>query len=180
MKVLVSIAIVFLATSALAQAPKNDSTGQGYVFVAPGVGNIGPAREFGRKSGSIHMGAGGEAFIYRGLGIGVEIGAVGPGSATVPQRSRSTYSFGFSDYVVGLGSANLSYHFLPSTTDRKLEPFLTAGYSLFFRAGISHGYNVGGGLNVWLDKTVGTRFEIRDQESWYRETLSFRIGVTFR
>jgi len=79
-----------------------------------------------------------------------------------------------------LGSANLSYHFLPSTTDRKLEPFLTAGYSLFFRAGISHGYNVGGGLNVWLDKTVGTRFEIRDQESWYRETLSFRIGVTFR
>ena len=37
-----------------------------------------------------------------------------------------------------------------------------------------------GRVGVWLDKTVGTRFEIRDHESWYRETLSFRIGVTFR
>ncbi len=176
MKVLVSIAAVFFAMSFSASAqPPDRSKVQGYVFAAPGVGSIDSSK------GNIHIGAGGEGFIYKGLGIGAEIGGVCPLSTTVhlPGRPNSRYG-GFCDGVVGLGSANLSYHLLPRTTDRRLEPFVTVGYSLFFRAGLSHGYNAGGGINVWLNKHVATRFEIRNQHSRRHETVSFRIGVTFR
>jgi len=157
MRVLVSIAAVFFTISFYANAQTPDrSRGQGYAFFAPGVSNI------SYNNAVIHIGAGGEGFIYKGLGIGAELGGVGK------------------DYVIGLGSVNLSYHLFPRTTDRKLEPFVTAGYSVFFRAGTYHGYNAGGGINVWLKKDLALRFEIRDQHSWYHKAVSFRIGVTFR
>jgi hypothetical protein len=63
---------------------------------------------------------------------------------------------------VAVGSANLSYHFLSGTKDRKLEPFVTAGYTLFFRAGTSTGVNLGGGVNVWLTEHAALRLEVRD------------------
>lgn len=171
MKVLVAVATVFIAAGQCAGAHDvNGSSGQGYVFFAPGLGNIGPNRA------NIHIGAGGEGFIYKGLAIGPEIGGVGPWST----KSSGAKLGGFGDWVVGLGSANLSYHLLPKTSDRKLEPFVTAGYSLFFRAGLSHGTNVGGGANVWLTKNIATRFEIRSQQSWRRHSVNFRMGVTFR
>jgi hypothetical protein len=163
MKIYMSIAAVFFAISFSASAQSLDRPkGQGYVFFAPGVGNI--DRDFDRDSGesNIHIGVGGEGFIYKGLGIGAEIGGVGKG------------------YVVGLGSANLSYHFFPQTPDSKIEPFVTAGYSMFFRAGTFHGYNAGGGMNVWLNKDVAMRFEVRNQHTRAYETISFRIGLTFK
>jgi len=157
MRVLVYLAVVFFAMSCCASAQTPDrSRGQGYVFFAPGVGNY----EVGKPN--IHVGIGGEGFIYKGLGLGAEIGGVGR------------------DRVIGLGSANLSYHFFPGTTDNRLEPFVTVGYSIFFRAGTSQGYNAGGGINVWLNKNLAMRFEIRNQHSHRFETVSFRIGVTFR
>lgn len=166
MKLLVWIATAFWALSLNASAqPFNRSKPQGYVFSAPGVGNIGPGKA------NIQFGAGGEGFIYKGLGIGVELGGVGP---------LASNNGSFSDWVVGLGSANLSYHFLPETPNHRLEPFVTAGYSLFFRAGLSHGYNAGSGVNVWLNRSVAMRFEIRDHHSWRRDSLSFRLGLTFR
>jgi hypothetical protein len=170
MKVLVSLVLFCsLPLSVAAQEP-NRSRGQGYIFFAPGVGNI-----FERRA-TLQFGAGGEGFVYNGLGIGVEIAPVGPWS--VP--SGSQFSLGWIDYVVGVGSANLSYHFLPATTDRQLEPFVTAGYNVFFRAGVTHGANVGAGINIWLKRNVAMRFEVRDQQSWYRDNLSLRLGVTFR
>ena len=156
MKVLMTFAVLFtLSFPAAAQEP-NRSKGQGYLLFASGVSNIGPG------SAALQIGGGGEGFIYRGLGFGIEILAVG------------------TDWVVGLGSANFSYHLLPRTKDRKLEPFVTAGYSTFFRHGIVQGYNVGGGVNVWLNKNVGMRFEVRDHEAARRYAVGFRIGVTFR
>jgi hypothetical protein len=168
MRRLVSIGVVFCACTltALAQSP-NVSRGQGYVFFAPGFGNIGPDR----AQADVHIGAGGEGFIYKGLGLGAEIGPVGP---------LSTSGFGWSDFVVGLGSANLSYHLLPGTSERKLEPFVTAGYSLFFRAGISQGYNAGFGVNRWLKRNVAMRFEVRRHFSYHPQFTGFRMGLTFR
>ena len=164
---LISIATVFFASAFYASAQPADlqSKGQGYVFVAPGTGNIGPDKA------NIHFGAGGQGFIYKGFAAGAELGGIGPLFASGPT--------GFTDWVVGLGSANLSYHFLPQSA-QKLEPFLTLGYSLFFRAGLSHGYNAGGGINLWLNRSVAMRFEIRDQQSYRRDSLGFRLGVTFR
>ena len=167
MKPFLCIALLLgLSLPASAQSP-NRSRRQGYFFFAPGVGNVGPA------TANIHIGVGGDRFVYKGLGVGVEVGPLGP-------LSNSPNGLGWTDSVQGLGSANLSYHFLPSTTERRLEPFVTAGYSLFFRAGISQGYNTGGGVNVWLNRKAAMRFEVRDHHSYSRDTLSFRIGMTFR
>ena len=171
-KVFVSAAVFFGSSLSLAGQEPNRSRGQGYVFFAPGVGGS----HFGPGKATLQFGAGGEGFIYRGLGVGAEIGPVG--SLSTVRYGQDSY--GWIDSVVGLGSVNLSYHLLPSTTDRKLEPFVTAGYSVFFRAGISQGSNFGSGVNIWLNKNVAMRFEVRDHRSWYWQNLGFRIGATFR
>jgi hypothetical protein len=178
MKVFTSVASVLLicSSSVLAQEP-NLSRGQGYIFFALGMGDIGPAGHTYQQN--IHIGAGGEAFIDKGLAVGAELGAVGP--------TKTGYGLGWFDWAFGLGSANLSYHFLPSTIDRKFEPFLTAGYSMFFHHGVFNGYNVGGGVNVWMNKDVALRFEGRFHSAYHGEAggdthnfAGFRMGITFR
>ena len=167
MKTVTSVLIVLLAWPLSASAQeRNLSRGQGYVFFAAGVGNIGPG------TANMQFGGGGEGFIYRGLGMGVEISPVMPWS--------TPSNLGVADFVIGLGSANVSYHILPATNEHAVEPFLTAGYSLFFRAGAFHGYNAGGGINVWLNKKKAIRFEAREHRSRNYHTLGFRLGVTFR
>lgn len=165
MKTLISTTLLLLALSlsALAQTP-NRSSGQGYLFVAPGMAD-GISRV--SSGGSLHIGGGAEAFVYKGLGVGAEIGAVRP--------------FSEFSYVFGLGSVNLSYHFLPSDTESKLEPFVSVGYTIFFRAGVTHGGHAGFGVNRWLNKNVALRFEVRDNvEGGHGHLLGFRIGVTLR
>ena len=172
MKTLISTVPLLLALSlsALAQT-SNSSRGQGYLFFAPGVarGNSRlPSTEPGKTTrAAVHIGGGGEGFVYKGLGLGAEIGAVGPWSE-------------FSE-AFGLGSANLSYHFLPGASERKLEPFVSVGYTLFFRAGVTHGVNAGVGINRWLNKHVALRFEVRDNvEGGHGHLIGFRIGVTLK
>jgi hypothetical protein len=165
MKTLISAALLLIALSlsSLAQT-SNQSRSQGYLFVAPGIAD-GNSRI--SSGGSLHIGGGGEGFVYKGLGVGAEIGAV-----------RSFSDFG---YIFGLGSVNLSYHFLPGGAESKLEPFVSVGYSIFFRAGITHGGHAGFGLNRWLNKKVALRFEVRDNvEAGHGHLLGFRIGVTLR
>ena len=172
MKVFTFVASVFFifASSVLAQEP-NRSRGQGYFFFALGMGDSGPAGHTYQQN--IHVGAGGEGFIDKGLAIGAELGPLGPTKTGSP-------FLGWSDWVVGLGSANLSYHFLPDTIDRKFEPFVTAGYSMFFRHGIFNGYNVGGGVNLWVNKSAALRFEGRFHSAYDHNFAGFRIGMTFR
>ena len=173
LKVLGTMAVFFgMWPPALTAQTPNRSRSQGYVFIAPGVGDTGSGRQ-----ATLQFGAGGEGFIYRGLGIGVEITPVGP---LPTNRYGSQYGLSWIDELVGAGSANLSYHLLPADTERKLEPFVTAGYTMFFRAGISQGSNFGGGINAWLNRKLAMRFEVRDQITWRRRNLGFRIGLTFR
>ncbi len=166
MKALISAAflLIALSLSALAQT-SNRSKGQGYLFFAPGVAHGNSRLSSGT---SVHIGGGGEGFVYKGLGVGAEIGAVGPLSY-------------FSNNYFGLGSVNLSYHFPPSATEPKLEPFVNLGYTLFFRAGVTHGGHAGFGLNRWLNKNVALRFEIQDDvEGGHGHLIGFRLGVTLR
>jgi len=81
-----------------------------------------------------------------------------------------------------MGSVNLSYHFLPSATERKLEPFVSVGYTLSFRAGVTTGMNAGCGINRWLNKNTALRFEIRDNFAGNTNghLIGFRIGMTLR
>ena len=166
MKTLISTALLLIALSLSASAQTSDrSRGQGYLFFAPGLAD-GNSRI--PSGASIHIGGGGEGFVYKGFGVGVEIGAAGPLSD-------------FSNHYFGMGSVNLSYHFLPSATEPKLEPFVSLGYTLFFRAGLTHGGHAGFGLNRWLNKNVALRFEIRDDvEGGHGHLVGFRIGVTLR
>ncbi len=179
MKIFLSLCAVIFAFSLSASAQTGDqSKRQGYLFFAPGAGSVGNSFFSDNGRANIHIGAGEEVFIYKGLGVGAEIGPVIPWAA--PGFSggyRLSCCFG---RLVGLGSANLSYHFLPNTTDRKLEPFVAAGYSLFFRQGTWSGYNAGVGTNVWLKENIGMRFELRDHSSWRYKTMGFGMGVTFR
>jgi hypothetical protein len=160
--------LIALSLSALAQT-SNGSRGQGYLFIAPGkaINNY----EIG-SGPFVHAGGGVDGFIYKGFGVGAEIGGFG------------------NDYVVGIGSVNFSYHFLPGATERRIEPFVSAGYTLFFRAGVRSGVNVGVGINRWLNKNVALRFEVRDNFhgpggpvfgfSGGGHLIGFRIGMTFR
>lgn len=157
------------STLALADSPIG---WQGYLFLAPGTGAIG---RFVNGRANIHVGGGGEALVYKGLGVGGEIGAVTPWSSP-----GGGFICCLSQTTIGLTSTNFSYHVLPGSADRRLEPFVTGGYSLFFGRPHSSGYNVGAGLNVWVNKSVAMRVEVREQKSYWHEVFGIRIGVTFR
>jgi hypothetical protein len=159
--------LLALTTSIAAQTPlppnttKREHNGQGYGFVAPVALN-------GESTG-LQIGVGGEGLIHKGLGVGAELSLL-----TTPRQFREG---------IGLLSPNVSYHFLNATKDGKLVPFVTGGYTLFFRSGVAHGINFGGGVNYWFKERVGLRFEVRDQVLAYDDTahyVGFRAGISFR
>jgi hypothetical protein len=154
-------ATIFLALVAAAAHAQdtNRSTGQGYFFAAPGGAQGTP---------SLHIGAGGEALLYKGLGFGAEIGYFTP----------------FEDFGAGFGiaSVNGAYHFVQS--GKKVVPFVTGGYSLAFREGVGNLFNVGGGVNYWMREGLGLRVEFRDHIFNARRNAEHfwgvRVGLSFR
>src|SRR5690242_12626041 len=133
--------------------------GYGYVFGAPG----GTAPD---RAATVHFGAGGERLIYKGIGAGADIGYLTP-----------TRDWGA---VLGVLSVNGSYHFTPQ--DRKLIPFVPAGYSLFFRSGKVDLFNFVGGVQYWMKDHLGLRAEFRDhvQPNPNQHFWEFRFGLSFR
>jgi len=135
----------------------------GYGFFAPGF-----VAESGQKSGVLHLGGGGEARIYKGLGAGAELGYLYP---------RQSFRDGF-----GLLSANGIYHFQTEGRAQKVIPFATAGYSLAFRDGSANLFNFGGGIDYWASEKVAVRLEARDHV-WPNNGdpathfVTFRIGL---
>jgi hypothetical protein len=118
---------------------------------------------------TLHFGVGGEGLVYKGLGVGGEIGYLG---------ATRHLNEGF-----GVFSPNVSYHFLNATKSGKLAPFVTGGYSLLFRSGVGHAVNFGGGVNYWFKDRVGVRLEFRDHVVIYPDLghfFGFRIGLAFR
>jgi hypothetical protein len=169
LKYLVVSASMIIALSVWAQAQSSASSGerkehrgQGYVFFAPGA-----IVKEGYSVATAHFGGGGEAFLYKGLGLGAEAGYVTPWQ-----------NFGNG---VGLVSFNGSYHF---NRDRKVSPFVSGGYTLGFRSDTANLFNFGGGVNYWFRDRVGLRFEFRDhvysEPSFTAHYLGGRIGFSFR
>jgi hypothetical protein len=152
-----------LAAAALAEprgGPENHS-GQGYIF----YGAAFAPEDFEAQN---MFGAGGEALVYEGLGLGGELGY------TFPQNG---FEYGF-----GLASANASYHFVGRAGTQRFAPFLTGGYSVAFRDGALNLINYGAGANVWFSERAGVRFEIRNYQHprWGQFQLALRLGLTFR
>jgi len=152
-KLFPALMLIILTISATAQ-----NRGQGYIFAAPGAVERGGAA-------TLHFGGGGEGLFYRGLGAGAEIGFMGP---------ARNLGEGF-----GVFSVNGSYHF---QRDKKLVPFVTSGYSLFFRNGSANLVNFGGGVHYWFRKGIGLRVEFRDhvQPNPTVNFWQFRFGLAFR
>jgi hypothetical protein len=152
--------IILLMTSIPAAAfgqSRGERRGWGYGFVGIGSTN---------SELLATAGGGGERLLYRGLGIGGEIGYL-----------STTNSIGDG---LGIGSANLAYHFNHSG---KIAPFVTGGISAAFRSGVAAGgANFGGGIQYWPKDHVGLRFEVRDHvfSSDSPHLFTFRVGVTFR
>ena len=125
---------------------------QEYVFLAP----VQPR--------SVHVGGGGEAFVWRGLGVGGEVGYVRPvdgGGA-------------------GLLSVNGSYHW-NARSHWKVKPFVTAGYSLAVGSGVANLTNVGGGITYWMKDRLGLRVEYREYVwRWHGVAREVRFGVALR
>jgi len=194
MKVPISTIALLLAVPISTSAQSADRTlrGEGYFFLGPIVSNARyevnpayygvvfppgqlPADYFLRPRGGVNAGLGGEVFGRRGFGMGAEVGYAGQ-------------DWSFSGNGVGVGSLNASYHFLGTKNYRKVEPFLSGGYSLYFgdRTAFQHGLNLGGGVNIWVVKHAALRLEIRDQEqinyfhSQLTRFVAFRVGMTFR
>jgi hypothetical protein len=124
---------------------------------------------FGRRTstpGTNVGGVGGDVLIYKGLAAGGDVGT----------------TVGNPDNRITVGSVGLSYHILCCRTDRKVEPFIGAGYSYLAGDINTHGYsypwdpgqdrtgpNFSQGLIVWPAKRVGARFEVRE----YRMFVSY-------
>jgi hypothetical protein len=125
---------------------------------------------FFTEVGGVSTGFGGEVFVYKGLAADAEVGYVGPG-------------WSFSRSGAGVGSANASYFWRKG---KKVEPFASGGYSLFFGHGETNGYNLGGGVNFWLRTHLALRLEVREYPdagstvSGLHHFASFRVGMTFR
>ncbi|MGE0131077.1 MAG: hypothetical protein AB7U82_23615 [Blastocatellales bacterium] len=157
-----------LVGAAQSVAPKATQTtnengyGYGYIFAAPGGSSNG-------GGGTLHIGGGGEGVLKNGVGIGAELGYL--------------YPFEGIDEGLGTFSVNGAYHFLKASRSEKVTPFVTAGYTGFFRSGYANGFNFGGGVNYWFKKRVGLRFEFRDNvfaADGAAHLLNVRIGLTFR
>ena len=155
------ILVIFLLAVVLSAAAQAQHS-HGYLFVAPGG-----ISASGHTAMTIHLGAGGEGILGKGIGIGAELGALGPRES-------------FSD-LVGLFSANGYYHF--SHSKEKADPFLTGGYSVLFRLEHANLANFGVGMNYWLVRRLGLKVEFRDHIRTSGETVHYwgiRVGPAFR
>lgn len=153
------IRLVWLLLSATATMLAQSN---GYVFWAPGG-----VTSCGHTSGAMYLGGGAEGISRIGLGGGGEIGYVTP---------WESFKAG-----IGIASVNGSFHFHQSGL---VVPFVTGGYTLFFRSGRANGFNVGGGVNWWFADRTGLRIEIRDHVGTGRlrndHLWAIRLGLTFR
>jgi hypothetical protein len=110
-----------------------------------------------------HGALGGELVIGQGFGVGGEIGVV-----------AGHYSF-------AAFSINGYYHLLHSALPRKLDVFITGGYTAESRLfGFANIGNAGLGLNYWFHRHLGVRAEFRDFVTGDGQAAVFRGGIEFR
>ena len=166
---------MLIRTAVILLAAVMPALGQSHVFVylAPGAALT---RAFAGDV-FVHFGGGGEYVMKKGIGIGADAGAIG-------------LLFGG---TTGTLSLNGYYHF---RHQRLVDPFVTAGYSLFFdrtatsfffgteaRQGNLNLFNFGGGTNLWFSHHVGAKLALRDHVHFASGSTvhyaEFLMGLTF-
>ena len=160
MKKLLNSIMIAAAFAAAATAQSTNA----YVFVGPG-GATGVAN----TQGTLQTGAGVELALPKGFGAGAEIGAI-------------SHFQSWGESTLGVFSPTGYYHILRNK-DRKLDPFVDAGYTMFWRDGHENLFHFGGGVNYWATRHFGARVELRDQVDTTYSTIhywGFRLAVAFR
>ena len=61
----------------------------------------------------------------------------------------------------GLASVTPAFHFISRDSKRKFDPFEDGGLSLLVGRGGAVAIHYGGGMNYWLRRRIGLRFEFR-------------------
>ena len=109
-----------------------------------------------------HAAVGGEKIFGKGLGLGGEIGVIA--------GHDSFAAFSINGY----------YHFPVTAASRKLDPFVTGGYTAASQV-FSNGNlgNVGIGLTYWFHRHFGVRAEFRDFVDGRAQFPVFRAGIAF-
>jgi len=168
---LIAIAALLLVAPALVLAQDTDHRyrGQGYLFFAWGTGTPSYVHPL-----ILHVGGGGEGFLYKGLGFGAEAGYANWGARFAK---------------AAIASGDFSYHFRRHARRGGVDPFALIGASFVgpTQAGGGRGSpagNIGGGANLWLKEHAALRIEFRDvigAQYWaFSNYVSWRVGVTFR
>jgi hypothetical protein len=143
-----------------------------YVYAVTGPVVV-PPSAFTRWDGTfIHVGGGGEARLANRFGLGGELGVLKP--------VTNQYAI-----TSGLVSVTPAYHFIARGSNRTIDPFVNGGFSVLFGSGAGAAIHYGVGLNYWVGRRLGLRFEFR-HHLWSPEAgeaihlIGFRIGVAFR
>ena len=140
--------------------------GQGYDRNKGFYGFFGVGSSTDHADATMHYGAGFEALLDGGLGIGIDLGLLHAPNSTAD---------GIKFSVGGLYAFN---------RHRKTKPFITLGYSAFLVD--DHGHNgafIGGGVNRVLGDNWGIKLEVRDtfdaDSSFDNHFIEGRVGILF-
>lgn len=155
--------------SAFAQNVFKKPRPSAFSYVAPG----GVAVNQGGSS-SLEIGGGGNVFIYRGLGLEADVGALRFGSRDAQGQRVHRWT--------GMFTLDVIYAFQWSA-EQKVCPFLIAGATGIPVFDVSGGYNFGGGIHYWFGRNYGLRMEFRDHvRSGIRtyHDIQARIALAFR
>ncbi len=115
---------------------------------------------------NVSFAGGGDAFLYRGLTLGGDIGHY---------RFVERGGNGF-----GIGGVNAGYHFVNRRRAARIEPFVSAGLAMAFGNGSSPGGSFGGGVNYWFSRRIGLHLEGRAYGFAGEALAKFRVGISFR
>jgi hypothetical protein len=163
------IFVLLLAISGLAQAQgrsraqsQSDEERGMQVYAVAGLARLQiNALGIALNDNKFQIGGGVDALVYKGLSVGGEFSRTTGGALTTP---------------FNIFSANGSYHFLNGSKTSKFDPFATAGYSRLIGSNV---VNFGGGMNYWLSKGFGVRFDFRDHLDSDGSIIGLRGGVVF-
>jgi len=162
-------AILELLILLLASGSAFAQMSSGYVYLFGGSVVV-PKSAYTRWNGDfVHVGGGGETHLTDRFALGGEIGVLKP--------VTNQYAF-----TTGLASLTPAFHFVRRDSKCKFDPFVDGGLSLLAGRGGAFAIHYGGGLNYWLRRRIGLRFEIRDH-LWSPEAgeavqiVDFRVGI---
>ena len=163
-------AILGLLIMLLASFPAAAQMSSGYVYAFGGLVVV-PESAFTRWNGNfVHVGGGGESHLTDRFALGGEIGVLKP---VTNQHAITT----------GLASVTPAVHFISRDSKSKFDPFVDGGFSLLAGGGGGAvAIHYGGGMNYWVRRRFGLRFEFR-HHIWSPESgetvhmVGFRVGI---